>query len=280
MPSKTVKRRPKRGFVRLLTISDLHCGNALGLTPPEWWHDDVLPHAKIFWDYFTEVIDAFRPFDGLIINGDAIDGSGRKESGAMITTDYRKQVKMVLRILEFIDAPWVEVVRGTGYHTDIHGVGTNCEDFIADALGVEAQDELRLEVHKRRLQWRHVVGRSDIPYGQYTQLAKAMIAEILQAHFEAYDDADAVIRSHVHYHVATGVSDGARGITRKAITTPGLQLRGPPQTGFTRRLPTWLYHVGVTPIDIYATGRLIMEPEILPIRMYWRREYKCLTPSS
>ena len=49
------------------------------------------------------------------------------------------------------------IIRGTGFHTDGH---TSYEDIIADAFGVEAYDELRLEIHKRLFHIRHVVGRS------------------------------------------------------------------------------------------------------------------------
>lgn len=255
--------------MRILIASDFHSGHLLGLTPPPHHY----PYQETLWSYYVDAVQDNGPYDAAIFNGDLIDGPGKKETTHHLTTDTRKQVKMAIQAIEAAQAPTNFIVKGTGFHTDTDG---NDEEFIGDAVGCSVQDELRLEIHGRKLHARHVVGRSDIPYGQYTQLGKELINDLLQAEFEGYEDADILIRSHVHYCVRIGVADGIRGVMREAITTPALQLRGPLQSGFTRKLRTWLYHVGITVINI-EPGRLDIRPVILPITTYQRREYTCLT---
>lgn len=261
--------------MRLLAIGDLHCGSLWGLTPPGYRREDA-PWADTLWRYYCEALADNGPYDAVIANGDLIDGPGRKETDGHLTTDIGKQTRMAVTALQQTGCDRMYIIRGTGYHTDHGGA---LEDYVADAIGAQVSDELRLEVYGRKLHVRHVVGRSDTPYGQQTQLAKEQVNDILRGVFDEYEDADVIIRSHVHYCVRSGVADGARGIVREAITLPALQLRGPGGTAFTRRLRTWLYHVGITTVDIDEAGRVDIRPHIFPIRLFEKREYECLTPT-
>ena len=259
---------------RLLVISDMHCGNVSGLTPPEYWRADLQETQKPFWDFYTGAIDQIGPVDAVVCNGDAIDGPGRKGTTHHLTTDVGTQAEMAARVIEYPKTKRKFIVRGTGFHVD---GDTAYEDYVAAQFGIDAQDELRLEAHGRKLHFRHVVGRSDTPYGQYTQAAKEMVNETLQAEFEDYQGADILGRAHVHYCVKISIADGATGRMREAFTNPCLELRGPKISGFVRGLRTWLYHVGFTLIEIDRTGEAFIRPIILPIKQYMPRGYQCLT---
>lgn len=261
---------------RILVESDYHEGHLLGITPPEWWSDYTRPWAEAFWSAREEYLSQLPRVDDHVLNGDIIDGPGKKDSTAHLTTDVVDQTEMAEVTARRVRARRRWVVKGTGYHTDSGG---NLERAIAGALGTTAEDELRLEVHGRKLHFRHHVGRSDIPYGQYTQLGKELINDLLQGEFEGYPGADVLVRSHVHYCARVSVGDAERGIMREAITAPALQLRAPVTTGFVRKLRTWLYHVGMLLIEIDKTGELYLRPHIIPIRLTapQLREYICLT---
>lgn len=257
---------------RILVISDTHCGNLAGLTPPGWWRKDC-EWQEPFWNWFTEAVKQVGPVDDLVINGDAVDGEGKAGSSHHLTTNVKDQQEMAKEIADQIKADRRHFVRGTGFHTDS---ALAYEDAIAEAFNTEAQDDLRLQVNGRKLHFRHVVGRSDTPYGQYTQVAKELTNELMQGSFEGYDPADILVRSHVHYHAAMSVGDGVSGLPRIAFTTPSLELRGPKSGPYVRRLRTWLYHVGITLIEITETGEAFVRPILYPLERYMDRSYKCL----
>lgn len=261
---------------RLLVLSDTHCGHLLGLTPPDWVGPQNKQWAEPFWAMFREAVDELPRLDAVVYNGDLVDGPGKKDTENHLTTDMNNQLDMAEVIVSSVKTRRRYFVRGTGFHVDNTG---NLEEIVARRFDATAQDELRLQIHGRRLHFRHVVGRSDIPYGQYTQLAKEQINDLLQAQMEDYDDADVLIRSHVHYCVQTAVADGNRGLVRHAVTTPALQLRAPIQGPYTRKLRTWLYHVGILYIEIDTSGEVYIRPRIFPIKLYTphERRYECLT---
>lgn len=262
---------------RLLVASDTHCGSILGLTPPGHHSDDNREWALPFWEFYTDYLAQLGRLDAVVFNGDLIDGPGKKESSEHETTNINKQVKMAAEVLGHVRADKKYIVRGTGYHTDFQG---SFEDFVADEMSIDAHDELRLDVHGRKLHFRHVVGRSDTPYGQHTQTAKELINDMMQADLEGYEDADILGRSHVHYSTGSWLMDSNRGVRREVFTNPGLQLRGPRQSSYVRKLRTWMYHVGATLIEIDPDSREhYIRPHIFPIRAYapQTREYICLT---
>lgn len=258
---------------RVLVLSDTHCGSVSGLTPPGWGRADC-PWLSPFWDWFTSTLKQIGPVDDLIMNGDTVDGEGKKGAAYHLNANVKDQQEMTEEIVDQVKADRRYFVRGTGFHTDS---GLCYEDAIAEAFNTKALDDLRLEINGRRLHARHVAGRSDTPYGQGTQIAKELTNELMQGSFEGYEPADLIIRSHVHYHYMVGVGDGVSGWPRIAFTTPCLQLRGPKIGPYVRNLRTWLYHVGMTLIEIEKTGEIFVRPVLFPIDRYMDRSYTCLT---
>lgn len=260
---------------RAIHIGDFHCGHVLGLTPPNWHCEEYRSWQLPLWNFYAEAMKQFGHVDAAFLGGDLIDGPGFKDTALHLTTDVGKQAEMALQAISLIDADTFRVIRGTGFHVDGH---TSYEDKIADGLGIDAVDEYRCDIYGRLFDVRHVVGRSDTPYGQHTQNQKELINEMLQAELEDYKSADVLLRNHVHYCTENRIGDAKRGVLRHVYTAPALQLRGPKQSSFTRKLRTWVYHVGVTLIEVDPKSKeVFIRPFLMPIKNYMRREYECLT---
>lgn len=258
---------------RILVTSDWHCGNKMGLTPPKYQSEDNEEWLAPFWGFFTKMIDQVGEVDVHAVNGDMIDGPQPKNPEVLIRPDINDQVKMAVDIARMVPAKKLRIIKGTGYHTDKQ---MSFEQIVADELGVEALDEWPFDVNGCLGHLRHVVGRSDIPYGQYTQDAKELTNEVLQAEIEEYPSAELLGRAHVHYCTMIG-QVGPKQRMRYVWTNPALQLRGPKKGAFSRRLRTWLYHVGATLLEIDTTGESYIRPIIFPIKLYAPRRYECLT---
>jgi len=261
---------------RTLVLSDTHCGSIVGLTPPAFWNDTNRRWLELLWKFFDNTLRQVGPVDLLVALGDLIDGTQKNDPTALLEPDLGVQAGMAVDIVRMVRAKKRAIVKGTGYHTDEH---CSFEKFVADKLETEAVDEYCCDIYGRLCQFRHVIGRSDIPYGQFTQVGKELIREALQALLEEYAAATLVGRAHAHYYVGVELGDSILGI-RKAFVNPAMQLKGPKQTKFTRGLRTMYYHVGMTLIEIDRTGWPTVRPILLPLKMYAPREYECLTEQS
>ena len=209
---------------RILVISDTHCGHLVGLTPPDFnpqfgkktpqqqHHEE----REIYWKWFAKEVDALRPFDALIFNGDAIDGKGDKSGGTeQLTTDRNQQCDMAIQVIEHIKAKDVFMSFGTAYHS---GASEDFEEQIANAVAarkIGAHDWLN--VNGLVIDYKHHVGGSQSPVGRATPLSREHLWSILWAEHGEYSRAKILIRSHTHAHVYTG------GYGWLAMVTPALQ---------------------------------------------------------
>ena len=261
-------------YYRILVTNDSHCGDKLGLTPEEWHCEEYKHFQKPSWYFYLNAIEQIGHVDLHVNNGDLLDGPGYKDTTHLLTTDISEQQKMAEMVLSAVSSDKKVLVRGTGFHSDGHKA---YEDDVANSLGCMIYDEYRPEIYGRHFHFRHVVGRSDTPYGSHTQLQKEMTNEIMQAEMEEYKSADVLIRAHVHYCYQASMADSSRGIMRHVYSAPALQMRGPMQNAFTRKLRTWKYDYGVTLIEVCKeTKEVFIRPLLMPIKKYNRREYTCL----
>ena len=213
---------------RLVVISDLHCGHRVGLTPPGWWNDGKYAtgiNAKVakiqreLWKFYATSIDALGPIYGLIVNGDAIDGKGKRSgSSELVAASMNEQCRMAAYAIDYAKAKKVGLIYGTPYHTGTEDdfeymIGEMCESDIAFRSGQEFPI-----INGVQFDFKHKVGSSSIPHGRMTALAKAnMWNKIWHAERKLQPNARFIIRSHVHYHAHCG------GIGWDAMTTPALQ---------------------------------------------------------
>jgi hypothetical protein len=241
-----------RNFKRMVVLADLHSGHRVGLTPPKYW--SAIPGKKYLkvqqecWGYFTEGINALKPIDIVVVNGDAIDGKGTRSGGnELITTDRLKQAKMAAECIRYCEADTIRLVRGTPYH---NGMNEDFENMIATELNLpegSIEDHAWLEINDVVFSIRHFVGSSSIPHGRFTSLARAKLWNtIWHNERELQPNADFIIRSHVHYCVGCYEAN-----SWEAMTTPALQAAA---TKFGAQKCENLIHWGFIYFDIYNDG--------------------------
>ena len=245
--------------MRLLVISDTHCGATSGLTPPGFWHEELAAIQKPFWTWFQTNIKKYGPFDALLGLGDFVDGEGKKGTLDTAITDVGKQAQAAAFILGLLGVPneRIYLVRGTPFHTD----GTTFyEDKIAEYLpGVSIKNVQKLNIEGWKVHARHVQGRSDIPYGQGTPLYKELARMEHEAFRDHKDAPDIVIRGHVHYSAHVGKHG------RLAIACPCLQLPLSESNG--RRYSAWEYDVGFGVLTLEKDREPIWQPVLMEMKI-------------
>lgn len=205
---------------RVVVVSDFHSGHKAGLTPPVYHR----PHSQDkfhklqveLWKKYVFKIEALKPIDLLLVNGDCIDGRGeRSGSRELITTDRREQVKMATEGIEVAEAKNIVMTYGTGYHV---GKNEDWEDDLAEAVKADKIGGHEfIDVNGLLFDMKHKIGSSQIPHGRFTAVAREKINNLMWVEKQNQESSDVIIRSHVHYFGHCG--DGGWA----AFTTPALQ---------------------------------------------------------
>jgi len=193
--------------------------------------------------------------------GDSVDGQGDKERGiAELELDVERQGDMAAEVLGVVKAAKHYLCFGTPYHSS----GSHSyERHVARQLGATIEDTQYLRADGLRISARHVVSRSDTPYGQPGLVAKELIRDLLQAQQDDAPRADIVLRGHVHTYAWIDNGMGYAGIV------PCLQLPG---GVFGRTQRPWWYRVGVLELRI-ADGYCSQRPHLMTLRDVRRRRY-------
>lgn len=249
-------RKDKRDFRRIVVTSDRHSGHLSGLTHPDFeripsqssghlW--DMYLHRRRCWEWTVETVKELQPIDVLLDNGDAIDGKGEASGGTeQITTDRNEQVDMAVASIEVFDAETTLMSYGTPYHA---GKGEDWEkqvfDKITNGRKIGGEDTFQLAMGGPKINYRHHIGRSSIPHGRATPLAKERLWNLLWSERGEYPKADILIRSHVHYFAYVGDADWL------AISTPALSGYG---SKFGTRRCLGAVDFGLLWIDVFPDG--------------------------
>jgi len=254
-----------RDFLRTLVVADFHSGHEVGLTHPGFDPDkppkkrpECYIMRRTIWDWFVEIVDVLKPIDVLIVNGDAIDGRGPK-SGSMelIYLDRQDQCDMAVAAITYVEAKTIVMSYGTAYHT---GQLEDWENWIArEVMAKKIGSEDTIDVNGVLINYRHHIGRSSVPYGRHTAIAKERLQNQLWAMRGEYPEADVIVRSHVHYHAQAG----GHGWT--AFTTPALQGYG---TRLGARRMSGTVDIGISVIDCYPGGLYTWDCPILRLPMH------------
>ncbi len=250
---------------RVVVVSDFHCGHKVGLTHPDFdarpkrtrtqaW--DFFRLRRKCWDFVARRAEKLQPVDLLIVNGDCIDGKGGKSGGTeLLTTDRDEQCAMAVAVIEQFRAETILMSHGTPYHT---GSGEDWENSIAkdvDAHKIGNHDFA--SVNGVVFDYRHYVGRSVIPHGRHTAVAREKLWSILWSERGEYPASDIILRSHVHYHAFCG------GPGWLAMTTPALQAYG---SKFGARIATGVVDYGFVHFDVGGEGDWSWDSHILRFR--------------
>jgi hypothetical protein len=249
---------------RIMVISDLHSGAISGLTPPGWQIDKYKVFQGPLWDWYASEVKKVGPVDVLVVNGDAVDGDGSKDTIDHITTDMEDQADIAEKSIRQIKAKKIYMTYGTPFHV----AGTmKYENMVAKSLGCEIADTIYLNVNGTRFSFRHATGNAGTPYTQGTQTYKEAVRDLVTAIETEQEPADYIIRSHVHNAFMAGSPE------RTAITTPCLEV---PISVYGWKCRTWKYHVGFLLIEVDDKGRVYcnLKDHIMPLKMVVKREYK------
>ena len=197
--------------IRMVVISDLHCGHVHGLTPPKW-QSDRYSSQRSLWEAYVALVKGTGKVDLVVCNGDAVEGKGYRNEGIeLITSDRLEQAEMATEALELFDTKKYRLTHGTPYHG---GASENFELAVASALGAEIESRMALDVNGLLFDIRHHSPGSATPMGPVALLQREKIMAILD---ERIDKGGVSVRSHVHKFYAAIDHHGA------VFTTPCLQ---------------------------------------------------------
>lgn len=244
-----------------LVLSDFHSGHLVGLSPPRW-HNPLADNEhqykyaavrKSIWEYLVEeIVEPYRPFDFLIINGDTIEGRGEfSGSTEIITADRNIQCKIAIEIIEYINAAKVMMTYGTKVH--VSGSGEDWEDQIAHYVGAKIGSHEWYDINGKIWDCKHKIATSQIPYGRLTALARDIMWNRDWASQGLQPRADVLIRSHAHYFEEI-YHDECKG-----FITPALQGFG---SKFGARECSGIVNIGGIVAEIEESGEVHWIPKI------------------
>jgi hypothetical protein len=240
---------------RLVVISDLHCGHQFGICPPTYRSKGEYGSVQEkFWDWYSGEARSLGRIDLLVVNGDAIDGNGERNSGIeLITTDRSRQIKMAAEAIRVFDAAKVEIVCGTPYH------GGKAEDFermLASKFNSEGHDECVCKINGMVFNFKHKVTVSRNWASMASGILREQLMNILTSTLKNGEvKADIVIRSHAHLFVHVG------NLAGNGFVTPGLQL----DSSYGRRMCSGRPDIGFLSFDIHDRERWAWKGHFLTV---------------
>jgi len=160
-------------------------------------------HQWMLWDKWTAMGKDVGPVDIMVVNGDGVDGYGKKNYGEeMITTDLDAQAYIAARCIAEIKAKKYVILEGTPYHT---GQNINGDAQIALHLKTMGKNavcytDYKVDLNNRKFHYAHKVGISKSSW-QYraTPVAKELVTALLNV--DEVGKFDGVFRGHAHYYV-------------------------------------------------------------------------------
>jgi hypothetical protein len=214
---KDDKENKKDALVRILLMSDLHCGSVYAVKHPNY--GDMTNEQKYIFNEWQEMVKREGHVDYLYVGGDIVDGLGKAEDGRYEwTTDITKQIDCAVDLVNMIDYDKLLVVYGTPYHIDS---GLNADEEFAKRIGADAKGwELNFKPQGIGdiFHMSHKIGVSSGFY-RTTPLAKELVYALLnEKELHKYTG---IIRSHAHYFVSVSFT------SHFGIITPAWQSRTP-----------------------------------------------------
>lgn len=214
--------------IEIVALGDIHAGSRAAVCVPDMPLSDggsfrYSAAQKALYDAWSELSKEWNKPDVLIVNGDAIEGQARKESGVPCwSTDLDDQLNCASILLKKFNAKKSYIIEGTGYHVDAGG--KSLEHHLGNELGSEkigingqrAAPELFLNVGPFTF---HAAHHVSIGTGWYktTPLARELVFALLNE--SDFYKVDVILRSHVHYFC------GVEFHRQKGYTLPCWQLR-------------------------------------------------------
>jgi len=172
------------------------------------------------WNEFQGMLKGLGKIDLCVVNGDAIDGPGKRSGGVeQLTTDMNAQAEMAADALKTIPAKEFRLTYGTPYHT---GYDRDDEDQILFHMirPTKIGAEQNLKIEGWVFNFRHFVSGSQLPHGRATAVKRERLQNLLWAEKGHLPKADVIVRSHVHYFEYSG-TDKYLSVVTPALQAPG-----------------------------------------------------------
>jgi len=181
-------------IMRIVMLADLHIGSRWALTDPK-----VTPaycpgkqiQEKLYSKWLEATSGKWRRPDVLVLNGDLVDGQGRKSSGVeQWTTDPWEQIEHAAELIRMWKAKKIYVIGGTDYHQLLGNTGFEMEELLARELKAEfypnqenVPDSMKkrsgyhwfLTFDKVTVHFAHHVGVSKVFHYMSTPIAREMM---------------------------------------------------------------------------------------------------------
>lgn len=226
-------------MTRVIVISDNHAGHILGLTPPEYWREDVRSIHEPFWNWWMG--NKAESYDVMLHLGDAVDGDGHKESTFHLTTDIDIQQEIAIKVIESANAKTHKFVSGTPYHC---GTALDYDKAVARHFGDEISWMRKIDIEGVKINMAHTVVKSTTPVGGDIALKKQRIWNYIYAQIENDAPADLILRGHIHEYLENGDT------RMRMRTVPALKIGNPDFDRYARKMQGGFYDVGFIELDI------------------------------
>lgn len=210
---------------RLRIVSDTHCGNHLGLWPPDFEYEgEMYAQNKVnrwLWECWRHMIDQYPAPDLLIHAGDIVDGMAPKDRGVGVkTADPEVQQAAAIEVMRPLvqQCPQWYMVKGTQYHERYWLGIVNELKAIKFPDGSRSGPVLDLRIRDRVVNIAHHPDAGGVIY-RATAMEKTLVASMLASAMNEVPQADVIVRAHTHF---PGI---VQMYGRTAIFTPCWQLQ-------------------------------------------------------
>jgi hypothetical protein len=228
----------------LVIFNDLHSGSSLSACPDNWRLLNGATYrpndVQLKLDgYLRDCVREFHRPKWLLVDGDAMDGTGRIDSARDIAfTNPSDQLRLARHYIELWDAENILIAYGSRYHSDREGV--RMERLLAEQ--VHAKDYgmvLRPTLNGVRCSFAHEIGVSSS--GWQHQTTAPSIQLILNRLQREEQSANLLVRAHRHKPGFVGYSN------QLAIIGACFQAQTP---FMAQKMPEAIPKIGVIEVDL------------------------------
>lgn len=244
----------------LVILSDTHYGDVYGLVNPAEVRTEYKGFARILFKWYVAQIKDIGKVDHILHLGETTEGPGKKSTLELFETDMHAQGCGAAELLMMWDCPKYSLCYASKYHS---GNEAKTERTVVDRLIMGGrQADIRgiqkLLIRGVRINAKHKVGGSSVPYGDPSQAAKTATNDIVRAWGRGYEPADWYFRGHIHkyWHVE---NDSFHVVINPAMKWPlgeyGYQLDIP------------YYSMGLSVLRIWNRDRVDFERRQLKVKL-------------
>ena len=194
---------------KILIIGDMHVGSDVAIMPAEIQslktereNSQLIKASPVqlkILDKWHEMIDNEGKVDGIILNGDLVEGYNKKNNGlGTWSCDMDTQARAAKMLIQEIKYKKLYGTQGSLYHTNNN---ISVDKLVVEGLGGTFSHDLALKCDSVRIHASHKVGVSGSTW-QYrtTPIARELVmSELNSMEFGKFN---IVVRSHTHYYCA------------------------------------------------------------------------------